>query len=170
MLRSPRALLNVLLVLAALLCACERKQPAALPGNTAPAFSLKDPSGNTVRLQDFAGRVVVIDFWATWCGPCKEATKELEALHRQYGSRGVAVIGISIDKGTDAAAKVQEYVTKSGLTYRLLIDDGSAYKAYGITRIPATVILDRQHIIRVTYPGFRPGIGKEVALDFEKYL
>jgi peroxiredoxin len=168
--RPTRDVLLLLLSFTALLSACEQRQPAALPGNPAPAFSIKDASGAPVRLQDFAGKVVVIDFWATWCGPCKEATKELEGLHRQYGPRGVAVIGISVDKGTDAAAKVQEYVAKSGLTYRLLMDDGSAYKAYGIARIPATVILDRQHIIRETYPGFRPGIGKEIALEIEKYL
>jgi peroxiredoxin len=112
----------------------------------------------------------VIDFWATWCGPCKEATKELEDLHRRYGSRGVIVVGISIDKGADAATKVREFVTEHGLTYRVIVDDGSAYKAYGITRIPATVILDRQHIIRQSYPGFRSGLGREIALEVEKFL
>jgi peroxiredoxin len=168
--RPTRDLVIVLLILAALGCACEQKRAPAVPGNPAPAFNLKDPSGSTVHLRDFAGKVVVIDFWATWCGPCKEATKELEGLHSQYGSRAVVVVGISIDKGADAATKVREFVAEHGLTYRVIIDDGSAYKAYGITRIPATIIIDRQHIIRESYPGYRSGLGKEIALDIEKYL
>lgn len=148
-------------------CTQTRSQPPAIPGNPAPEFSLKDVNGKTVTLADFAGKALVMDFWATWCGPCKDAVPELEALHRAYRDKGVVVIGISVNKESDAAARVKEFAARHGMTYTLVIDDGSAYKAYGVTRIPATVVIDRGHLIKAVYPGFRPGIGKEIAADLD---
>jgi peroxiredoxin len=123
-----------------------------------------------MRLADHAGKVVVLDFWATWCGPCKEAVGELKELQKQFDGRGVVIIGISVDKGGDASAKVREFARQHGITYQLLIDDGSAYRSYGIARIPATFVLDRAHIIRNSYPGFQPGMGRQIALDIGKLL
>ncbi|MDH4161125.1 MAG: TlpA family protein disulfide reductase [Nitrospirota bacterium] len=151
-------------------CTQTGSQQPAIPGNPAPAFSLRDTESSPVALTDFSGKAIVLDFWATWCGPCKDAMTELEALHRAYQDKGVVVIGISVNKESDATARVKAFAGKHGMTYRLLIDDGSAYKAYGITRIPATVIIDRSHLIRTTYPGFRPGIGKEIAADIDGIL
>ena len=157
------------IMLPAMLGSCKRT--ASLPptiGNPAPAFALKDIEGRTVRLSDLADKIVVIDFWATWCGPCKKATEELEALHRKFRDRGVVVIGISVDKGGDAAAKVKEFASRQGMSYLLLLDDGTAKAAYQANVIPASFVLDRQHIIRNTYPGFRPGIGGEIGTTIEK--
>jgi len=149
---------------------CTKPEPPALPGNPAPAFSLVDVNGKPLRLADHAGKVVVLDFWATWCGPCKQAVKEMEDLHRAYGSKGVVVIGISVDTGSDAAARVRAFAAEHGMTYLLAVDDGSVKRRYGAARIPATFILDRQHIIRQTYPGFQEGIGKRIAADMEPLL
>lgn len=169
--RSSLAVLLLLLCMP-LLPACQQKKTSvpAVPGNPAPAFTLKDPDGNVKRLSEYAGRVIVLDFWATWCGPCKEAVGEFKELHKRYADRGVIIIGISVDKGSDAPAKVKEFAREHGIPYQLLVDDGSAYKSYGIARIPATFILDRSHIIKTTYPGFQPGIGGQIALEIEKLL
>ena len=151
-------------------CTSQQKQAPAVPGNPAPAFSLNDVDGKPLRLSDLAGSVVVLDFWATWCDPCKKSMPEFEQLSREYGNRKVVVLGISLDKGGDAAAKVRAYAADKKLTYRMAVDDCSVAKAYGIVRIPAMVILDRRHVIRETYPGFRPGLGKEIALEVDKLL
>jgi cytochrome c biogenesis protein CcmG, thiol:disulfide interchange protein DsbE len=168
-----RSALITLSVLALLLPlpACRQKASApAVPGNPAPAFMLRDTDGRTVRLSDHAGKVVVLDFWATWCGPCREAAGELKELQKNYGSRGVVIIGISVDKGSDAGAKVREFARQHGITYLLLIDDESSFRSYGIARVPATFVLDRQHIVRAAYPGYQPGIGKLIAVDIEQLL
>ncbi|MDA8098952.1 MAG: TlpA disulfide reductase family protein [Nitrospiraceae bacterium] len=171
--------MNVRLVLPFLAClvftvlptSCKQQEHVpAVPGNPAPPFKLVDVNGAPVRLSDFAGSVVVLDFWATWCGPCREATAELEQLHRQYADRKVVVVGISVNKEADAAERIKSFAKVHGLTYRLVKDDGSAYRAYGITIVPATFILDRNHIIRVTYPGFQPGIAKQMAMEIDKLL
>lgn len=142
----------------------------AVPGNPAPPFSLKDADGRPITLADHAGKAVVLDFWATWCGPCNDAAKELELLQKNYRDKGVVVIGISVNKERDAAARVKEFANRHGLAYVLVIDDGSAYKAYGVTRIPATFLLDREHRIREIYPGYRPGIGREIAARLDNII
>jgi peroxiredoxin len=159
-------LLTVLLFVTA----CTKPEPPAVPGNPAPAFSLADVNGKPLRLADLAGSVVVLDFWATWCGPCKKAVRELEVIHRTYGSRGVVVIGISVDTEKDAAATVRDFAAKNGMTYLLALDDGSVKRRYGVVRIPATYIIGRDRTIRETYPGYQEGLGKRISADVEKLL
>jgi peroxiredoxin len=167
--RRPAVVMTLLLGLT--LAGCEgNRQAPAVPGNPAPAFSLTDLEGRSLRLSDLRGSVVVLDFWATWCGPCRRSMPEFERLWQEYRGRKVVVIGISLDKGGDAAANVRAFATEKKVTYRMAIDDGSVSKAYGIVRLPATVILDQDHVIRETYPGYRPGLGREIAGEIDKLL
>lgn len=151
-------------------CTEQSRHAPAVPGNPAPAFALTDVEGKRFSLGDLAGSVVVLDFWATWCDPCRKSMPEFEELSRQYRDRKVVVLGISVDKGADAGEKVRSFAAREKLTYRMAVDDGTVAKAYGIVRVPGTVVLDRGHIIRETYPGYRPGLGKEIAADVEKLL
>ncbi|HLE40342.1 MAG TPA: TlpA disulfide reductase family protein [Nitrospirota bacterium] len=150
---------------------CKREEiPLPVTGNKAPSFTLKDIHGKQVRLSDFSGRVVVIDFWATWCGPCKESTAELEKLHRRYQDRGVVILGISMDSGGGAMQQVKGFAEKNNLAYPMLMDNGKASTSYAVYNIPVTYVLDKNHVIVKTYKGYMPGLGDRITEQIEKLL
>ncbi|MFH2052620.1 MAG: redoxin domain-containing protein [bacterium] len=122
-----------------------------LVGKPAPDFTLPGIGGGQVRLADFAGQVVIVDFWATWCGPCKAEMPTFVALHRQYQSQGFSVIGVVVD---DTAAKVRTYATANGIDFPLATADAAVKAAYGnISAIPVTVIIDRKGVVRYAHMG-----------------
>lgn len=112
----------------------------AAPG-PAPAFALKDLSGNTVSLADFKGKVVLLDFWATFCSPCVKAMPKLQKLHEQNASKGFAVVGIATDEHGEKL--VRPMVAKTKVNYPILLDNASVWKAYGVETLPALFLVDR---------------------------
>lgn len=165
---------TVLLITAAALLtmpACKRDEESRpVPGNKAPQFTLKDTEGKNVSLASFKGKIVLLDFWATWCGPCKDSTPVIAKLHRAYAGRGVVILGISMDEGEGAVDRVKEYAQQYGIPYRLLMDDGNVSKAYRIRTIPATFLLDADHVIEESYPGYLPGLGAKLSVRIEELL
>lgn len=109
----------------------------------APEFTLPDRNGRTFSLRDLRGRPVLVDFWASWCGPCKQTMPEIEKLHREYGSR-LQVVGINIE---GRSPEVLAYLDKGGYSFRVLFDSGnwqgSTVTSYGVTSIPRTFLIDR---------------------------
>jgi peroxiredoxin len=109
-------------------------------GDSAPSFALPTLQGETVRLSDYRGQVVVLNFWATWCPPCVEETPSLEKFAGQMAGRGVAVVSISVD--ADAKA-LEQFVAKYNLTYPVARDPEQAVTSrYGTFKFPETYILD----------------------------
>ena len=109
----------------------------------APSFDLKDQSGRAYSLRDFQGKPVLIDFWATWCGPCRTTMPHVENLHRKYRSRGLQVVGINIEgKSKD----VLDFVGQSRFSFLVLYDSGNwqsvVAKEYGVSSIPRTFLVD----------------------------
>lgn len=123
-----------------------------------------------MSLSEFKGKVVVIDFWATWCSWCRKTTQELEKIHKDYTGKGVVIVGISMDTGHDAGRKVTEFAGKYGLSYPMLLDDGKVSRQYGINKIPTSLILNEEHIITRIYPGYLPGLGERIVDAIEESL
>lgn len=124
-----------------------RPQP---PVERVPDFSLPSASGQTVSLRQFQGKVILLDFWATWCGPCKKEMPGYEELYRRYKKRGLVVVGIALDS---SPTQVRRFARKYGITYPLLIN-GMNVDRYGVLGIPTTILADRQGIVRKKVVGF----------------
>lgn len=121
----------------------------------APAFYLKNFAGGRAQLSDYRGKVVLINFWATWCPPCVKEIPDLVELQTSYGDRGLVILGISLDRNPDRV--LQPFIDKYKINYPILLDDGRVAKNYGgITGIPTTFLVDREGIIRNQYVGLRP--------------
>jgi thiol-disulfide isomerase/thioredoxin len=138
---------------------------AELPENvtSAPGWELQDVDGKTVRFSDFKGKVVILDFWATWCGPCKAEIPSFIALQNEYGTNGLVVVGISVDE--DGAAVVKKFAQHLGINYPVLLADQKTPQAFGgIEAIPTTFIIDREGRIVKKHLGLT---GKE---EFESEL
>lgn len=121
------------------------------PGSAAPQFTLKDINGKEVSLSSFKGKVIILDFWATWCGPCRSEIPDFIALQKEYGSKGLQMIGISVDKDKDILVK---FYKDNGMNYPVVLTDGAVEAKYGgIRAIPMTFIIDRTGKIAKKYVG-----------------
>jgi len=126
--------------------------PGELAGS-APAFTLMDLDGRPVSLADFRGKVVVLNFWATWCPPCRREIPDFIDLQNEYGSQGVQIVGIALDE----PEKVQAFARQHGMNYAVLIgSDEISMKYGGIEGIPTTFIVDKNGKIVNRFEGFRP--------------
>ena len=129
--------------------------PVAVPtginvGERAPGFTLKDLEGKSVSLSDYRGKVVIIDFWASWCAPCRSSMPGLKELHKAYQDQGVVMIGVSLDRTEAAAAnylKDNGYDDVIGLWESVSASQTVAH-LYGVSGIPHTLVLDRYGVIR----------------------
>ncbi len=120
-----------------------RDEEKAHIGYLAPRFALKNLKGNQVELESFRGQVVVLNFWATWCVPCRVEMPAFENLYRRYRSEGLAVLAVSLDKNADA--EVKEFVEEYKLSFPILMDsDGKAEKLYPTISIPFTFVIDQE--------------------------
>ncbi|NNE70963.1 MAG: bacillithiol system redox-active protein YtxJ [Rhodothermales bacterium] len=109
----------------------------------APAFELPTLSGGTYRLEDQRGKVLVINFWATWCGPCVRETPGLVALHEELSDRGLEVVGVSVDQ--EGFEVIAPFAERFEVTYPMLLDDGTVGDAFGgVYAMPSTFVVDRE--------------------------
>jgi peroxiredoxin len=136
-----------------------------LEGQLAPPFTLKDTTGHKVSLSDYKGKAVIVDFWATWCAPCKVEIPWLEQFHNQYASQGLEILGVSEDDlDLDNKAKLQQEkqdiaakAAQMKINYPVLIDDASVSTPYGgIDGLPTTFFIDRSGKVVASTVGLVP--------------
>jgi peroxiredoxin len=120
--------------------------------NAAPNFALKDANGDTVHLSDYRGKVVLLNFWATWCGPCNVEIPWLKEFENKYKDRGFAVLGVSLDD--DGWSVVKPFISQKKLNYRVLLGDDKVADLYGgVDSLPTNFIIDREGRIDKVHVG-----------------
>jgi peroxiredoxin len=124
-------------------------------GGPAPSFSLTTLSGQPSGLAAYKGQVVMVNFWATWCGPCQQEMPLLDQMYKKYKPAGFTLIGVNVDKETPA---VKELLTRKPVSFPVLLDPANQVsKAYHVDEMPSSVIIDRKGQIRYVHRGYKPG-------------
>lgn len=121
----------------------------------APDFALKSESGANLRLSEFRGEVVMINFWASWCGPCRQEMPLLDELYSQYKPLGFTILGVNVEEDSSKAKEVLEDIPVS---FPVLFDtDSKVSKLYNVVAMPSTVLVDRDGNMRYLHRGYKPG-------------
>jgi len=127
----------------------------------APDFTLRSLSGENLRLQEYRGKVVLINFWASWCGPCRQEMPILDRIHTRYEPAGFTVLGVNVEGELDKARKI---ANRLDVSFPLLFDAGQQVSEdYALESMPYTVLVDRDGKIRYIHLGYKPG-------DENKYI
>jgi peroxiredoxin len=144
---------------------CERKSKTQ---DSAPNFSLKSLQGQEISLASLRGKVVLLDFWATWCAPCRQAIPHFVDLYKRHREKGFEVIGICVDKGDEEA--VRRFTKTMDVPYPILMAPEEVTRSYGVTALPTTFLIDPEGKIQEKVIGFNPKIAKELEARVKELL
>ena len=134
---------------------------SSLEGQAAPDFVLKSSGGENLRLSEYRGDVVMINFWATWCGPCRQEMPLLDDLYSRYERVGFTLLGVNID---DDSRRAMKMIDELGVSFPVLFDESKEVsKLYAVSAMPVTILIDREGTVRHVHHGYKPGYE-------EKYL
>ena len=141
---------------AALATACLAASAATPVANAvAPDFTLRGADGRNVRLDELRGQVVLVNFWATWCGPCREEMPRLDVLYQKYHKSGFVLLGVNVDDDPHTALAT---AAKLGVSFPVLLDtDKKVSKLYDLNTMPSTIVIDRDGKVRYLHRGYRTG-------------
>jgi peroxiredoxin len=121
----------------------------------APDFTLKSLEGTNLRLDEYKGQVVLINFWASWCGPCRQELPLLDRINERYRDAGFAVLGVNVE-GTMGPAS--EMAKKTGVTFPVLVDENQRVsEMYDLEAMPTSVVVDRDGVVKYVHRGYKPG-------------
>ncbi|HEX4508988.1 MAG TPA: TlpA disulfide reductase family protein [Burkholderiaceae bacterium] len=141
---------------------------APAPNTTAPDFTLRALDGHNLRLAELRGQVVLVNFWATWCGPCREEMPRLDALYQKYHASGFTLLGVNIDDDPRNAAGTAQ---KLKVSFPVLLDtDKTVSRLYDLGTMPSTVLIDRDGRVRFLHRGYREGTEAEYDQQIRELL
>jgi len=134
----------------------------------APDFTLKNRAGGNVRLADLRGEVVMINFWASWCGPCRQEMPLIEDIYKRYKDLGFTVLGVNVDNDSKLADKLLSNISVS---FPVLLDsENKLSEIYQVDAMPSTVMVDRNGNMRFLHRGFKPGYETKYEEQIKKLL
>jgi cytochrome c biogenesis protein CcmG, thiol:disulfide interchange protein DsbE len=137
-------------------------------GTKMPEINLQALSGKGVDPATLSGKVVVIDFWATWCAPCRESMPELEKLYKKYSAQGLTVVGVSVDKD---ASPIKPFIEKLQVTFPVVHDAGhSIADKFAPPRMPSSYVIDRKGTIRYVHGGYHSGDAATLEKELQELL
>ncbi len=146
---------NLILGLTLSVLAATSLASSGLTGQAAPDFALKSSSGANLRLSEYRGDVVMVNFWATWCGPCRQEMPLLDELYSRYERVGFSLLGVNID---DDSRKAMNMIAELGVSFPVLFDARKEVsQLYEVDAMPVTVLIDREGTIRYVHHGYKPG-------------
>ncbi len=140
----------IILITAILLGCPDRRAPSG--GTTAADFTLQDLNGKSVRLSDYKGKVVILDFWATWCPPCRASIPGLEKIYKAYKDKGLVILAVSLDQGEWDS--VRSFSAEYGITYTVLKGNEDVSEKYQVRTIPMLLVINKEGLISKRYLGF----------------
>ncbi|AWB67357.1 TlpA family protein disulfide reductase [Saccharobesus litoralis] len=141
---------------------------AVTVGQMAPDFTLKSFQGSNQRLAEQKGNIIVLNFWASWCGPCRKEMPALEQLQNKYKDLGVAVWGVNVEQESQAG---REFITDIKVSFPIFFDETNTIsKNYAVAAMPTTVIIDRDGKVRHIFKGYKTGYEKKYAKAIKKLL
>ncbi len=153
---------KVLIGLALTAVAATSVASSDLAGRPAPDFALRSSTGENLRLSEYRGDVVMINFWATWCGPCRQEMPLLDDLYNRYQRVGFNLLGVNID---DDSSRAMDMMAELGVDFPVLFDDRKEVsRMYEVDAMPVTVLVDREGTVRYVHQGYKPGY-EEMYLD-----
>jgi peroxiredoxin len=154
--------------IAAILSAPVGAQAEGLVGQPAPDFALRSLGDANLRLSEHLGDVIIINFWATWCGPCRQEMPLLDEIYNKYKLAGLTLLSVNID---DTSERATEMARTLKVTYPVLFDERKEVsRAYEVGSMPVTVLIDREGVVRYVSEGFKPGYEKRYTEQLRKLL
>jgi peroxiredoxin len=158
----------ILVLAAALFSAAATTALAVEPSNPAPNFTLPDSRGENVSLADLKGQVVLINFWATWCGPCRKEMPQLEALSERYGDLGFTLLGVNVE---DNPKRAKKWLQETPVSFDILFDTANKVsKLYDVVAMPSTFIVDKAGKLRYVHHGYQPGTENDYQSEIRALL
>jgi DsbE subfamily thiol:disulfide oxidoreductase len=153
--RSPLVIFQTILAAGLIFHALDTQAAESAASKKAPEWELKDTEGKVVKSSDFAGKVVILDFWATWCPPCKAEIPGFIELQKKYGDKGLVVVGVSLDE--QGPAVVKPFMQQFGMNYPVVMGDEKITQDFGgVAAIPTTFIIDKNGNIAAKHVGYAP--------------
>lgn len=141
---------------------------AALLSNKAPNFTLKSLSGKNMSIAEQRGNIIVINFWASWCGPCRKEMPVLQKLHEQYQELGTYVWGVNVEQENQAG---KDFLKTVKVDFPIFFDASNKVSAdYEVEAMPTTVIIDRNGVVRYVFKGYQDGYEKKYAKAIKKLI
>lgn len=152
---------HVLAAAALLLCIPAGALAVLQKGQVAPLFRGTSMTNTPVSLTDYRGKVVVLDFFATWCGPCKESLPHMAELHRKYSGKGLQILGMSADDESDRLY-VKVFANDMKLPYPVIIANDEVQADYGLRSVPMVVVINKKGVVAERFAGYSPAIAKKM--------